>query len=120
MHVIQREGEGADVLGQRVRPFAPLAEDHWLARGDAECPGCHRGFAAGEVTCLLVMESEENTQAAAEAEERGAGAYNAVATPAHWTCVTGSTDPVGDFERHFGNAPAEPPGRSLSETEEKP
>lgn len=101
--VIKAAGKPAEVLGQSVRPFGPLAEDHLMAYSeDWKCPACKRGFVKGEITCLLVMGSPENEAAREEAASKGNTAYNAVATPAHWACVTGSDDPVGDFERYFG------------------
>jgi hypothetical protein len=94
--VITEQHQHYEVLGQPVRPFGPIQEaDPLVGR---ICPACRTPLAAGQIPCLLVMDSEYNRQAAAEAR----GAYTAEATPAHWTCVTGSTDPVGDYERYFG------------------
>jgi hypothetical protein len=69
-----------------------LRED-WDAFTDAPRtaapPGCRSGRAHGGGSSRRTSRTSP-------------GAYTAEATPAHWTCVTGSTDPVGDYERYFG------------------
>lgn len=84
----------------RQRPFAPLPGDHPFVLDGKACPGCDQRFEIGDVTTLIAIGPGEED---VERQRAWAGqAYTCVSIPAHWACVTGSDDPVRDFEGFRG------------------
>lgn len=78
--------------GGKIGPIRPT--DHLVVGHDENgervkltCPGCHRGFNAGDYVTLRVLGPGADPDAQ-EAARRG-DAYNAVAVPMHWKCATG-------------------------------
>ena len=70
------------------QPFDPLPADHPLVYDETyRCPGCEKEFKPGEITTLLTIGPGSDPEARRRA--RTGRAYNAVAVPAHWACVTG-------------------------------
>ncbi len=80
----------------RSRPFAPLPGDHPLIREGQTCAGCKQRFAVDDVTTLVGIGPGDDE--AERARARAGGPYTCVSVPAHWACVTGSDDPVADWE----------------------
>jgi|GEM_PF-3404492 len=71
----------------KPRKYPPLKSDHPFVRGPQQCAGCGQPFEAGDVTTLVMIGpggSEESRKRAREGR-----AYNAIARPAHYACVTG-------------------------------
>lgn len=70
-----------------MRKFPPLTDDHWLVVGDETCPACKKHFAAGDSTTLVLIGPGDDPETRQRCRE--GRAYNGVAIPAHWACVTG-------------------------------
>ena len=86
-----------------ARPFGALKADHPLVRDATVCIICELPFKLGEHPTLIVLPSDANLDAQAVAQEQGKGAWNAEATPVHWTCLTGSTTPAEDFAEWYAS-----------------
>ena len=79
-----------------MRKIGPLASDHHLVFGSQRgsewhydrCPGCHERFKEGDYVTLVVIGPGGDAESRRRARE-GNQAYNAIAIPAHWACVTG-------------------------------
>lgn len=71
------------------RKFGPLPADSWMVREPTTCPGCHQLFKAGEVVTLVAIGPGDDPEARQRASE--GKPYNAIAIPAHYSCVTGDT-----------------------------
>lgn len=67
--------------------MGPLISDHPLIRDGTLCQGCFKPFHAGDYVTLVVIGPGDSEEAREKARE--GRAYSAVATPAHWACVTG-------------------------------
>ena len=70
-----------------MRKFPPLPPDHYLVTEPNLCPGCKQEFQAGDVVTLVPVGPGDSAEGRLAA--RLGKAFNAVAIPAHWSCVTG-------------------------------
>ena len=65
-----------------------LKEDHPLTQEEHEkCPACRKGFSGGQAITLVTIGPGDDSEGMKACRE--GRAYNAVAIPAHWWCVTG-------------------------------
>lgn len=69
------------------RKMGPLGSMHPMVRDEMVCPGCDRKFREGQYVTLVQIGPGDDTDARAKAI--AGRPYNAVAIPAHWSCVTG-------------------------------
>jgi len=73
-----------------ARKMGPLDESHPCVQDRTICAGCHKLFAPGDYVTLVPIGPGDDIVERAKC--RAGEVYNAVATVAHWGCVTGKLD----------------------------
>lgn len=87
-HIMIWHENSKEIAATRVtRKMGPLALDHPLVQDGDTCTGCKRMFEAGQYVALVTIGPGDDKEARYQA--RSGKAYNAVAVPVHWSCVTG-------------------------------